>query len=209
MKKIFTIGHSQHNVDYFIDMLKTYNINYLIDVRSMPFSQYASSYNKDILKTTLIPYNINYAFMGEYFGARPKNVNLYSEKGYLDFNKMKNSNTFLRGMENVLKGIEQGNRIAFMCTEKDPIECHRAILVANAFYERGIEVEHILANKTLQNHNELNNRLLDIYFPDRNQISIFDNENLSEKEYLIEAYKKQNEKIGYQANEDDLRINIS
>lgn len=209
MKKIYTIGHSQHNVDYFIDMLKTYNINYLIDVRSMPFSQYASSYNKDILKATLIPCNINYAFMGEYFGARPKNTNLYSEKGYLDFNKMKNSNTFLRGMENVLKGIEQGNRIAFMCTEKDPIECHRAILVGNAFYEQGIDVEHILANNTLQNHSVLNKRLVDIYFPDRNQLSLFDNENLSDKECLIEAYKKQNEKIGYQATEDEAKINIS
>lgn len=208
MNKIFTIGHSQHRKDYFLDMLRTYDINYIIDVRSIPFSKHAPNYNKDILKASLISNKINYAFMGEYFGARPKSVDLYSEKGYLDFNKVKNSKPFLIGVKNVLKGIELGNRIALMCTEKDPIECHRAILVANAFYERGIDVEHILSNKTLQNHNILNKRLIDIYFPERNQISFFDNENLSEKECLIEAYKKQNEKIGYQAVEGYQRISI-
>lgn len=209
MKKIFTVGHSQHKVDYFIEMLETYNVNYLIDVRSMPFSQYATNYNKDILNDSLISHNINYVFMGEYFGARPNNYNLYSKKGYLDFDMMKRSKMFLTGVDNVLKGIEQGNRIALMCTEKDPIECHRTILVGNAFYERGIEVEHILANNTLQNHNELNSRLVEMYFPDRNQISLFDDQNLSEEECLIEAYKKQNEKIGYNATEDELRISIS
>jgi len=208
MKKIFTIGHSQHSDDYFLNMLRTHDINYIIDVRSIPFSQHAPNYNKAILNASLISNKIKYAFMGEYFGARPKSVDLYSEKGYLDFNKVKNSKPFLIGVENVLKGIEQGNRIALMCTEKDPIECHRAILVANAFYERGMDVEHILADKTLLNHNILNKRLVDMYFPDRNQISFFDNKNLSEKECLIEAYKKQNEKIGYQATENDLKINI-
>ncbi len=209
MERVFTIGHSQHNIDKFINMLKTHDINYIIDVRSMPFSQYASDYNKDAIKASLFLHKINYAFMGEYFGARPKNNNLYSEKGYLDFNKMKNSKLFLTGVENVLRGVGQGNRIAFMCTEKDPMDCHRAILVANTFYERGLEVEHILANNTLQNHNVLNERLLDRYFPDRNQMSLFENENLSEKEYLAEAYKKQNERIGYQVTEEELKISIS
>jgi uncharacterized protein (DUF488 family) len=209
MKKIYTVGHSQHNIDYFVNMLNTYHINYLIDVRSIPFSLHAPGYNKDILKALLVSHKINYAFMGEYFGARPKNANLYSEKGYLDFDKVKNSKIFLSGIENVLKGIDQGNRIALMCTEKDPIDCHRAILVGSAFYERGIDVDHILANNTLQNHSVLNKRLVNMYFPDRNQISLFHNENLSEKECLKEAYKIQNEKIGYRTVEDEQRISMS
>lgn len=208
MRKIFTVGHSQHNIDYFISMLHTYEINYLIDVRSMPFSKYATEYNKEIVKVSLAESNIKYVFMGENFGARPKNKDLYSAKGYLDFSKMKKSNKFLEGIDSLIKGIDQGNRIALMCTEKEPIECHRAILVANAFFEKGIEVEHILADNTVQTHRELNKQLLDIHFPDRYQISLFENENLTEKEFLNKAYEIQNEKIGYQT-EEQLGMNVS
>ena len=84
-----------------------------------------------------------------------------------------------------------------MCTEKDPIECHRAILVSYAFYKAGYSIEHIMPDNTIQTQQDINKRLLNIYYPDRNQISLFESENMSEKQYLVQAYKKQNEKIGY------------
>jgi len=135
--------------------------------------------------------------MGEYFGARPSEKSLYADKGYLDFEKYKKSEIFIKGYNNVLKGVAQGNRVAFMCTEKDPIDCHRAILVTRAFAEAGVPIEHIMADNSIQTQNDLDQRLLKIYYPDRKQLSIFDKDNLSDEEYLQQAYKKQNEKIGY------------
>ncbi len=194
---LLSIGHSQHKVDYFIDMLKNHNVNYILDVRSTPYSQFAANYNKENIRSILQDNGIEYAFMGNYFGARPMDSTLYSPAGYLDFEKVVTSSRFKKGFESVVKGVEQGYRIAFMCTEKDPIECHRAILVTNAFYKAGYLIEHIMPDNTIQTQKDLNDRLLDMYYADRNQLSLFASENLSDEQCLIEAYRKQNEKIGY------------
>jgi uncharacterized protein (DUF488 family) len=200
-KTLLSIGHSQHQVGYFIDLLKSHDVNYVLDVRSTPYSQFATSYNRENIKKILKNNGIEYAFMGEFFGARPKDSSLYSLKGYLDFEKVENSSRFKKGFDNVVKGVKQGYRIAFMCTEKDPIECHRTILVSYAFYKVGYSIEHIMPDNTIQTQQDINERLLDMYYPDRNQFSLFESENLSEEQYLVEAYKKQNEKIGYHPEE--------
>ena len=123
---------------------------------------------------------------------------MYNNKGYLDFEKVAQSERFNIGVKNVILGLEQNNNIALMCTEKDPIDCHRAILVARAFELRGIEVNHILSDGTLQNQRKLDERLLDMYFPEREQLSIFNyNDIPDDDEYITRAYRKRNEEIGY------------
>lgn len=201
---LYTIGHSQHDVKYFIYMLQKYEINYVLDVRSTPYSQFAENFNRENIKIALKKAGIEYSFMGSYFGARPEEWNLYSKDGYLDFEKARKSVKFQNGVHNVIKGIHEGNSIALMCTEKDPIECHRAIMVARTFYEKKINVQHILADGSLQGHDVLNHRLLELYFPDRYQISLFSSENKSEEEYLEEAYRNQNRKIGYHMDASQL-----
>lgn len=194
---LYTIGHSQHDVEYFIDMLRKYDINYVLDVRSTPYSQFAENYNRENIRAILKKAGIEYSFMGSYFGARPENRTLYSKDGYLDFEKARNSVKFQNGVNNVIKGIGEGNNITLMCTEKDPIECHRAIMVARTFFERGVDVQHILADSSLQSHDVLNQRLINMYFPDRYQMSLFVSENKSDKECLEDAYRIHNKKIGY------------
>lgn len=194
---LYTIGHSQHDLAYFIEMLQKYDINFVMDVRSTPYSQFAKDYNRENIKSVLRRADINYFFMGSYFGARPEDRTLYSQDGYLDFEKARNTFKFQCGVDNVIKGIQAGNNIALMCTEKDPIECHRAIMVARTFYEKNIEVQHILADSSLQSHEVLNQRLINMYFPDRYQLSFFPNENMSDEECLREAYRYHNKKIGY------------
>lgn len=100
--ELFTIGHSQHNINYFIGLLKEYSIDYLLDVRSTPYSKYAEQYNKDNISKELDLANIRYNFMGKYFGARPQNLDLYNNEGYLDFEKVKKSPNFNKGIENVI-----------------------------------------------------------------------------------------------------------
>ena len=203
---LYTIGHSQHDVEYFVYMLQKYQINFILDVRSTPYSQFVASYNRENIKAILKNEDIEYSFMGKYFGARPDDIKLYTKEGYLDFEKTRKSVKFQNGVENVIKGIQSGNNIALMCTEKDPIECHRAIMVARTFFEKGINVQHILEDSTLESHNELNHRLIDLYFPDRYQISLFSYENKSDEECLEEAYRYHNKKIGYYLGESKVMV---
>lgn len=194
-KKLYTIGHSQHDLNYFLKLLRYYEINYVLDVRSTPYSKYATDYNKEKINDYLKMQGINYCFMGNFFGARQEDRTLYSAEGHLDFEKVRQGHLFVSALDNVIKGIGSGNKITLMCTEKDPIECHRAIMVAKGFHDSGISVQHILSTGELQSHAELEERLLDMYFPNRNQISLFENKDI--KEYIRLAYIEQNKKIGY------------
>lgn len=198
MGELFTIGHSQYSVKYFVEVLNKYGIDYLLDVRSIPYSKYAEQYNKESISKELNHVNIKYVFMGNYFGARPQNMELYNDEGYLDFERVRKSQDFCKGIENVIMGLNQGHRIALMCTEKEPIDCHRAILVARAFELRMVYAKHILSNGKILTQKQLDEQLLEKYFPDRRQLSLFTYEKqISEEEYLAEAYKIRNGEIGY------------
>lgn len=198
MENLFTIGHSQHEINYFIRLLRENNVNFVLDVRSTPYSRYAEQFNKENISNSLQKFNIQYFFMGKFFGARQEDLSLYNDEGYLDFQKVVRTENFNKGMKSVLIGLERGNRIAFMCTEKDPIDCHRAIMVSRAFAQNGIEVKHILSDGSIETQKELDNRLLNKYFPDRGQLSLFNYKNIkSDEEYIVEAYRKRNEEIGY------------
>lgn len=205
MGNLYTIGHSQHKTDYFISLLKKYNINYVLDVRSTPYSKFADQFNKERIRGLLTKEEIHYSFFGKYFGARQEDISLYNDEGYLDFDRVRSSSNFKVGYDNVIVGLEKENNIALMCTEKDPIDCHRTIMVSRAFDLAGIEVNHILCDGTLQNQSEVNQRLMDMYFPDRNQLSIFDYlDNTNEEVSLLEAYKKRNAEIGYHINQEEV-----
>lgn len=207
MGLLYTIGHSQHEFEYFLSLLKKYNINYLLDVRSTPYSKYAITYNKEHISSLLFSHGINYSFMGKYFGARPDNIELYCEEGYLDFEKVSHSDLFIKGMNNVIMGLEKGNNISLMCTEKDPLDCHRAIMVARAFSLKGIDVKHILCNGKLQTQQELDERLLNKYFPNRAQLSLFNyNDVTNDEESIKLAYKERNKEIGYHLRQKEITV---
>lgn len=198
MGSLYTIGHSQHKIDYFVGLLRKYNINFILDVRSTPYSKYAEQFNKEYLKNRLQNAGLKYYFMGTYFGARPDDRNLYCDEGYLDFERVRKSSQFLKGFNSVIKGLEQGNNIALMCTEKDPFDCHRAIMVSRAFDLANIEVNHVLEDGELQSQTKLNERLLNKYYPDMAQITLFDYLDMKEEsDYLGMAYEQRNKEIGY------------
>ena len=198
MNTIFTIGHSQHNIEHFISLLRMYDINCVIDVRSTPYSKYAETFNRERINEELSRNGIRYFFMGEYFGARQSKKELYTQDGYLDFERVQKEPTFIKGIQNVMLGIEQGNRVALMCTEKDPMDCHRAIMVSKSFADNGVSIHHILEDGSIQTQEELENRMLEKYYPERNQLSIFTYGNEeSEQELVQRCYKKRNEEIGY------------
>ncbi len=202
MDKLYTIGHSQHKMQEFYELLKLHGVDYVLDVRSTPYSKYAEQFNRNVIENELPKLGIQYSFMGDYFGARPTDQNLYSSKGYLDFEKVRANTKFNKGIDNVLRGMSSGHKVALMCTEKDPFDCHRAILVSRAFELKGIIANHILSNGELQSQIELDKRLLETYYPDRNQLTLFDYDRLrNEEEYLHAAYVNRNKEIGYYIEE--------
>lgn len=200
MGNLFTIGHSNHSLEHFKQMLVDNDVNYVIDVRSVPRSRFVPQFNEKGLSEYLKSFDISYCNMGEYFGARQVNPNYYNERGYLDFECFRESDLFKTGFENILKGLENHN-IALMCTEKNPIDCHRAIMVGRGFELAGVKVEHILSDSTVISQDIFNNQLLQRYFSRNQQLSLFDTIK-NEDELLVEAYRKRNEEIGYRKKED-------
>ena len=95
---LFTIGHTNHSLEEFLQLLKANNITYLLDVRSTPFSQFTSQFNKDVIAAFLKKNGVNYNHMGKFFGARPMDKSLYTEQGYLDFEKTRASDNFQKGL---------------------------------------------------------------------------------------------------------------
>ena len=204
-RKIFTIGHSTVANTFFLKLLRQYKINCIVDVRSVPFSRHAPQFNKDELSKFLRKNRIRYVSMGQEFGARRGDLSLYTEAGYLDFEKTRNSNLFLHGVERIEKGISSGFSIALMCTEKLAIECHRSILVSKSFYDMGYEICHIQHDGNSYTHADLEMELIKHYFPNRNEINLFagpEEDALSLREMVLAAYRYRNVEIGYKIHEE-------
>ena len=200
-KELFTIGYSGFpDIRDFIDTLKYHGVQILIDVRSSPFSAYYAQYNKDQLGPMLKVAGIYYYNYAKQFGARQED-HAYYRNGRLDFEVFSHSEPFLEGIRSVEKSTAS---IAFMCAEKHPSECHRAILVAKAFSDRGHEITHLKPGGITLSQHDIDNELLEKYFPDRAQASLFDEDNKSEQEYIDLVYKMRNDEIGFKL--EDLQI---
>ncbi len=204
MKEIFTIGHSSHNIEVFLGLLNRHDVNCIADVRSMPYSKYTSQYNKEGLARILKSNGILYIFLGKELGARQEDKSLYTPEGYLDFEKVSKTEIFQASIERLKTGIDKGFKVALMCSEKDPIDCHRNIMVAREFRKDSYGVSNILDDGNLQSQDIIEKRLLDMYFPDRMQPTLFDTiEKKSEAELINDAYRLRNKDIGYYINEKE------
>lgn len=199
MKEIYTIGHSNHDNIYFLELLRKFNINCVIDIRSVPFSKYVPHFNKNVIKKFLNVHGIYCVYMAKEFGAIREDTNLFHPEGYLDFEKIKNTKEFKDGLQRLSKGIEKGYRIALMCTEKDPLDCHRSIMIAPELVKEGFFVTHILPDGNIESQEHLENRLLELYFPENSQQSIFSiiEGEKNRTELIIKAYRLRNADIAH------------
>ncbi len=159
-KTIFTIGHSTHPVDAFVDLLRRHGVTALADVRSAPYSRFNPQFNREALEQALDANGIKYVFLGRELGARPVDPGLYKD-GEVQYDRIARSELFQAGIERVVRGAGE-YVIAVMCAEKEPGECHRGLLVAPALVGRGLEVRHILADGTIEAHEAVMKRLGDI-----------------------------------------------
>jgi uncharacterized protein (DUF488 family) len=186
---VLTIGHSTHSADAFVKLLKQHQITAVADVRSSPYSRFSPQFNREALPQTLKKHDIKYVFLGLELGARSTDLSCY-ENGRVQYARLAQTELFHSGIERILRGATE-YRIALMCAEKEPLECHRTLLVARALVEQGVQVEHILANGKSESHEATMERLLDIVgLPHHDLYATKD-------ELLTEALSQQEQRVAY------------
>ncbi len=192
----FTIGHSDHTTERFAELLKKQNINCLVDIRSSPYSQHTPQFNRELLMGELKKENILYVYMGNKLGGRYTNPELLFPDGKVDYDKVKQTKNFISGIEKVIQGIKKGYRLALMCSEKEPFDCHRFILVACELERKGIVVKHILESGSTVLNSALERKLLSKYKIDYKQYRFFV-ETKTEEQALEDARRKRNKEIAF------------
>ena len=173
----------------FVRSLRSASVTAVADVRSAPFSRRNPQFNRDVLRDELRLDGIAYVFLGEELGGRPKERQYFCE-GVADYEKMAKSSDFERGVLRVIEGSKQ-YRIALMCSEHDPLECHRCLLVGRALHERGAAVKHILSNQTVEDQADIERRL--IQWSRQGGEDLFQNY----EGRLAAAYRKRSSKVAY------------
>lgn len=148
MIEIFTIGHSNHDVLDFLNILKRNRIQILVDVRSEPYSRYASQFNKSEFQRHVEAAGITYRYSGNAIGGKPKDTSLYTPSGAPDYDKLSKTETFQNELK-TLVDIAQTKRIALMCSEADPTGCHRERIVAQVLRSWGVDVKHIMPDGSI------------------------------------------------------------
>jgi uncharacterized protein (DUF488 family) len=156
---LFTIGHSGRSLDEFIALLKQYKITALCDVRSMPYSRRNPQFNREPLQQNLKSRNIDYIFLGEELGARSKDPSTYVA-GKALFSKIAELPLFKQGLKRIKLGMENDYVLALMCAEKDPLSCHRSILICRNLRDVNIDIRHIIDSKSIETQSDLEQRLV-------------------------------------------------
>jgi uncharacterized protein (DUF488 family) len=151
---LFSIGHSNHALERFLDLLRQHRIEVLVDARSNPYSRFAPHFDKSSLKEAVTKVDIKYLFMGKELGGRPDENEFYDGEGHVLYWRVAESPLFLDGIERLENGIAK-YRVALMCSEENPSACHRRLLVSRVLATRGIQTEHIRGNARVQTEEEL------------------------------------------------------
>lgn len=193
---IYTVGHSNHSIDFFLDLLNSFSINCLIDVRSLAASSYNPQFNKEPLSNFLKANKITYLHFAEEFGARHTEPDLLDEDGKVNFDFVRKSWHFKNGVDRLWQGINKGFTIALMCSEGEPFDCHRFSMVSVALQKDGFDVMHILKDRSIKTNAQLEAELLKKYEKKVPQPDMFQ-PNISRDDQLKVAYRLRNKEIAF------------
>jgi len=197
-KFVFTIGHSNHEPEYFVQLLQAHDVNCVVDVRSVAASARNPGFNKKPLEALLQRHGIRYLHFEKGFGARQEVPSLHDENGQVDFEKVQRTPAFLEAVQRLETGLTKGFRIALMCSEANPLDCHRFSMICNYLSQQGFSIWHILRDATLADHPELEAELLVKYQKKLPQPSLFEPD-ISAVDRLRFAYRLHNREIGWSA----------
>ena len=191
---IYTIGHSTHPISKFLELLRPHQVNCIVDVRSVAASRFNPQYNKKSLAESLHREGIAYQHFADEFGARQTDPAFLDREGRVDFERIRGSEKFKDGIKRLRSSTANGSTIALMCSEADPLYCHRFAMISPALND--FEVKHILKDASILSQQQLEQQLLNIYRKKRSQLNIFQN-GMPGDERLLQAFHLLNKEIGY------------
>ncbi len=171
---IYTIGYGNRSIDEWIALLRHYKILYLVDIRSQPYSRFHPDFSKAALEGRLKSEGLHYIFLGDKLGGRPQDETCYVN-GKVDYAILREKPFYLEGITRLSRAREKGARIALMCSEQKPEECHRSKLIGYTLRERGVDVAHIDESGKLKSQEEVDQMLTG------GQLSLFDDPALNPK----------------------------
>jgi uncharacterized protein (DUF488 family) len=153
--ELFTIGHSNHTQDKFLDLLIKTKIQVIVDVRSNPNSQWATFANRDKLADILKPYNIQYLYLGAQLGGHPSDPESYdAQTGKAEYRIMKTKASFKLGIQRLMERLKK-YKVCIMCAEEDPTACHRNLLIGESLKQEGVLIYHIRGDGRIQTDEDL------------------------------------------------------
>jgi uncharacterized protein (DUF488 family) len=155
---LFSIGHSNFAAERFAAMLQDAAVTSVADMRSAPNSRWFPWFSQKALSAQLNGIGIAYAAMGAVLGGRPRDGSLYRE-GVADYEAMAKPPEFHAALDRLQEAVAR-SRVCLMCAEREPLDCHRCLLVARRLAERGLAVGHILHDGTIEPHAATERRLL-------------------------------------------------
>ncbi|MBE7507131.1 MAG: DUF488 domain-containing protein [Planctomycetia bacterium] len=156
---LFTIGHSDHEMPAFVSLLAQHGVTAIADVRSQPYSRFHGQFNRETLAELLNRAGTQYVFLGQELGARRSERECYHEK-QARYDLIAKLPAFREGLDRLRRGLTT-HRIALLCAEKDPITCHRAVLVCRHLRADSIDIRHILEDGSVETMDQIESRLLE------------------------------------------------
>ena len=160
--QLLSVGHSHHDLDAFVALLRGAGVTAVADVRSSPFSRRLPHFNGPQLAAILRVRGFSYVFLGDLLGGRPEPDELYDAEGRVDYERVRATDFFREGLERLLQAAERST-VAMLCSEEDPLDCHRGLMIAPALAERGVHVGHLRGDGRIESTKELEQRLLEGY----------------------------------------------
>jgi uncharacterized protein (DUF488 family) len=155
-ESLWTIGHSNHSIECFLELLRSNQIDVVVDVRSQPYSSYQGHFSQAPLRRSLEGAGFRYLFLGKELGGRPPEPELYDDEDHVLYGELAKTERFSRGLDRLIKGTA-AYRVAMMCSEEDPSDCHRRLLITRALEESDapVTVTHIRGTGELVDESQL------------------------------------------------------
>lgn len=154
MIPIYTIGYGRRGLDELIATLQQYAIEYLLDVRSAPYSRYKPEFSKDALAAALHEHGVRYLFLGDALGGRPADPACYTD-GKVDYAKVAALPAYAAGLARLQEAFRQQHRVVLMCSEGKPAQCHRSKLIGASLVALNVDVAHIDEDGNLRSQDEV------------------------------------------------------
>ncbi len=168
--RLFSIGHSNQPFKGLVRLLQQHRVEVVADVRTSPYSRYNPQFNSRDLRFGLKESGIRYVFLGKELGGRPEEARFYDSDGHVHYGRVAKTDWFQTGLDRLCHGTTQF-RTAILCSEEDPAECHRFLLITRALSDRGVAVAHIRGDGSLQSTKEIS-----AFDPEHKVVSLFGEE---------------------------------